>query len=148
MKRIWRHKWWVMAATLVIFLSIGAAAWAASSDDPGVCPAAGEGTADCVALAAAGTGGEGQAGSGSRLGAARSMLQGNRQRMHRLQAALLDELSEDMTPADKALYEQLMTTLDQQRAALEQARQDVRDTVEKLRELGKKYLGSNTETTG
>ena len=148
MKRIWRHKWWVIAATLVIFLSIGAAAWAASSDDPGVCPAGEAGTADCVALAAAGAGDESQAGPGSRLGAARRMLQENRQRIHRLQGALLEELREDMTAADQALYDQLMTALDQQREALEQARQDIRDTVEKLRDLGKKYLGSTTETTG
>ena len=45
-----------------------------------------------------------------------------------------------MTDEDQALYDELVATVKEQREALQQARQDLRATLQQLRQLGEKYL--------
>ncbi len=54
--------------------------------------------------------------------------------------SFLQELREKMTPADQAQFDQLMEQLKSQREALTKARQDLGETLKKLRDLVEKYL--------
>ena len=140
MKRIWRHKWWVMIVTVAVFLSVGAVAWAATDDGtagstpaasaaedevlPGFCAAVG----DVTGVAAADV---------------RERMQNMRERGERWlqrQQALMERLREQMDAADQALYDELVTTAKEQREALKEARQNLAETMKQLRELRNKYL--------
>jgi hypothetical protein len=150
MKRIWRRKWLVIAAAVAIFLTVGAVAWAAAGNGSATGAAstavATDNTAATVAPAAAGTDSSTTAGG---LGAAvRKALHERRQQIIKNREALLQSLRKDMTPADQALYDQLVAKAKEQRTALQQARQDLTQTLKQLRDLANKYRNTAGSTTG
>lgn len=145
MRRIWRHKWLLMAATMVVFLSIGAAALAATAgtdaadDEIAACTGEDCGFGEGAFLAAAGIDIEAleECGVGP---AVKKVLQEKREHWRILQAKLLQELREDMTPGDQALYDELVATAKDQREVLREAREELQETLKGLRDLAKKYL--------
>jgi hypothetical protein len=143
---LWGHKWLVTVATVTIFLSIGAVAWAATGDEPDVCAAGQVGAAVGPGLAAAGD--DGSATAGGPGAAIKKAIAEKRQQWLKKQAALMEELREDMTAADQALYDQLVATAKEQREALLEARQELTETLKQLRDLGKKYGDAGTDTAG
>ena len=54
--------------------------------------------------------------------------------------ALLDNLRDDMTPEDQAQYDELVASVQTQQAAMQEARQELADTLKELRALTDKYL--------
>lgn len=147
MKRIWRHKWLLIVATAVIFLSVGAVAWATVGNDCDKSCADCPGTATDVVFATGNDDGALAESEGPGTAVRKAFLE-KREQFRRLQARLMEELREDMTPADQALYDQLKATLKERMEALQEARESVKETLGELRELGKKYLEDATETTG
>ncbi len=143
MKSIWRKKWLVVVMAVAIFLSIGAVAWAATSDntaDPAevsTAPSAGVETLIAGLDEALGDG------SGTPAERAAAGVKAAKQRaekfLHR-QAALMNKLREDMSAADQALCDELVETFKEQREALKQARQNLAETSKQLRDLRDKYL--------
>ncbi len=153
MKSIWRKKWLVAVVAVAIFLSVGAVAWAATSSDQ---PAADETTATTAALSAgaeeliAGLAqglGDGSGTPAERLAQGAKTLKQRTEKWLKRQAALMEKLREDMSPADQALYDQLVEKLKEQREALKQARENLGETVKQLHDLRDKYLDSTTSTT-
>jgi len=142
MRSLWRQKWLVVIGALTIFLSIGAAAWAVGSDDAS--------SGSEVAAATCATCSDEVQGAGERPGEAmRQAMKERRQERLERQAALLDALRDDMSPEDQALYDQLVASAKQKREALQQAREDLADTLKELRELTDKYLDiDGTGTSG
>jgi basic membrane lipoprotein Med (substrate-binding protein (PBP1-ABC) superfamily) len=142
MKRIWSHKWLVIAGTLVIFLSIGAVAWAAGNE---TATATGDQAAAGLLLASTGDDGtQTQAGQGAAI---RQKLKEKKQAWIQRQKALMDALRDDMTPADQSAYDRLIAAAKEQRDALKEARQALNGTLKELRELTNKYLDAGTGTT-
>lgn len=139
MKRIWRHKWWVIAATLVVFLSVGAVAWATSGDGNPSCPVAHTGEAKGALLVATAQDGS-DAGDAKPGAALRQKLKEKRDNWLKRHKALLDKVRDDMTREDQAKYDELIETIKEQREALQQARKDLAATIKELRELVGSYL--------
>ncbi|OFW57511.1 MAG: hypothetical protein A2133_01930 [Actinobacteria bacterium RBG_16_64_13] len=149
MKRIWKRKWLVIVATAAVFLSLGAVAWAATGDDPATDPSA------TIVAAADTTGGaltavaEDDTATATGPGAAiKKAVREKKQQWLKRQAALMQLLRDDMTPADQALYDQLVAEAKQKREALQEARQDLNQTMKQLRDLAHKYLDAAGDTTG
>jgi ABC-type transporter Mla subunit MlaD len=140
-KRIWRHKWWVVIATVVVFLSIGAVAWAATGSDE-------SSGSTATALATDDTGpADVYAAVGSATGLSvdevKARIENLRQKGERFlqrQAALMDKLREQMSQADQELHDKLVAAAKDQREALKEARQNLAETLKQLRELRNKYL--------
>jgi ABC-type transporter Mla subunit MlaD len=137
-KRIWRHKWWVLVATMVIFLSVGAVAWAAADDGtaestpasaaedgplPGLCAAVGD-----------------PAGLAADAGECAQNMRERGERWLKRQQMLMDKLREQMDAADQALYDRLVAAAKEQREALKEARKNLAETMKQLRDLRDKYL--------
>jgi ABC-type transporter Mla subunit MlaD len=145
MGRLWRRKWLLIGATIVVFLSVGAVAWAATGGGDDTSEVTVDdcdcGVAAGLALATAGAGEE--VGPGA---AVREVMRERMQHLRGLKAKLLEELREEMTAADQALYDQLTATLKEQREALQELRQQMKETLGQLRELGKKYLPPKADT--
>ena len=144
MRRLWRRKWLLIAATVLVFLSVGAAAWAVTTGGTDGTEVSDYGVATGMLLAATGPGDESGPGPGAIL---RKAMRDKLQEVRFMKSKLLEELREEMTPADQALYDQLMATLEQQREALRKAREELKGTLEQLRDLGKKYLHPGADTT-
>ena len=148
MKRLWKHKWLVVPVALVVFLSVGAVAWATTTGGSDESDLVAENANTLVATAAVGDDeavvcpmGDGvrqgirEAGAGMRkaMAAARDKWRENR-------AEKMEALRSEMTSADQALYDGLQAQLEEKKAALQEAREDLRETADQLRELCKKYL--------
>ena len=153
MKGIWRRKWWVLPATVAIFLSVGAVAWAATGGDQASATAA----STTVTTTTATGDGSLLAGSDAAAGAdsatvqravagLREMKQRGQQWLRR-QAALMKKLRAQMSPEDQALCDQLLAKFKDQREALQQARQNLVQTAKQLRDLRNKYQPATTTTT-
>jgi hypothetical protein len=161
MRSIWKKKWFVIAAAVAIFLSVGAVAWAATGDDdPAAATTAASETTPTTAAAAddaitaesiiAGLAqglGDGSGTPADKASAAVKQIKQRAQKWAQRQAALMNKLRESMTPADQALYDQLVTKLKQQREALKEARKNLGATLKDLRDLRDKYLDATTATT-
>ncbi|MBN1630409.1 MAG: hypothetical protein JW990_11640 [Thermoleophilia bacterium] len=147
MGKMWRRKWLLIGATLAVFLSIGTVAWAVSVDEVGTVPAGSVETAASLAPAAGGPalGSEACPDGCAEL---RKNLQEKREELRKLRVRLMEELREEMTEADKAVYDGLKATIEEQREILKGAREELKETMESLRELTKKYLDAGTETDG
>lgn len=132
MKRFWEHKWLLVALALVIFLSLGAVAWAAGSGDgQAVAP-------DRAVVAAAGRPGPLQ----------REALKEKREQWIERHKALIQLVREKMTPEDQAAYDRLVKMAKDQREALKEAREALKATLEELRDLTDKYLDVGGEAAG
>jgi chromosome segregation ATPase len=141
MKSIWKHKWLVIAGSLVLFLSIGAVAWAATGDQAS--------TSGAVTLA------ESTTATTAAPGTSAPTIQELRQKLHQRiqdriqrQEALMQHLRTEMTPADQALYDQLVSSLKQEHEQIQQIQQQVKDTMSQLRDLRNKYLTTTTTAAG
>lgn len=132
MKRFWEHKWLLVALALVIFLSLGAVAWAAGSGDGQAV------AADRTVVAAAGRPGPLQ----------REALKEKREQWIERHKALIQLVREKMTPEDQAAYDRLVKTAKDQREALKEAREALKATLEELRDLTDKYLDVGGEAAG
>lgn len=144
MKRIWKHKWLVIAGSAAIFLSIAAVAWAASGNDTA--------TGGSTAVVAADSGSTvtsvaGDAGAQATVAKLKDALKQRMGQFMKRQEALLQQLRAKMSPGDQALLDQLVAKAKDQRDALRQARQNLADTLKQLRDLRNKYLDATTTTT-
>jgi hypothetical protein len=139
MRSIWRHKWVVVIGALVVFLSVGAAAWAATDEDETSRDTVLNVTDDVEAsltTAAADT----EATAEGRSAALRQRLKEKRDQWLKRQAALMEHLRDDMSAEDQEKYDELVETVKEQRAALREAREELTGTLKELRELANKYL--------
>ncbi len=144
MKMIGKRKWLLVAAALAVFLSVGTVAWTATSDDS----AAATGTDGATCLAVTATAADGSSSVAACPGSAvRKALREKGEQWLKRHAALMEKLRDDMTAEDRATYDQLVEKAEQQRLALQQAREDLADTVKQLRELVDEYLDSGSSTT-
>lgn len=144
MKRIWKYKWVVVGAALVVFLSVGTVAWAAGNDGgPATAPANAAAT-----LAATGSTNAPDGDVPGALQGRRGALRERRTQFVDRQQALLDLLRDKMSPEDQATYDRLAQQAKDQRAALEKARTDLGSTLKDLRDLTQKYIDAQKGTTG
>jgi hypothetical protein len=140
--RMWRRKWLLAAATLAVFLTVGAVAWATGAGgtqvaDPGSGAQSVAGGA-VVALAAAGQETPAAAAAvGPRAGGA--VKEKLAERIARREA-LMKLVRDKMSPEDQAAFDRLVQTAKDQRTALQQARKALNGTLKELRDLTKKYL--------
>jgi len=145
-KLVWRRRWWVLVVTVAVFLSVVAVAWAAGEEDEVAGPST---TAlsfdDCLTPgfgpALGGPAGLSDEDIDERL---KAMKERGKRWLER-QGALMDKLREQMSEADKALYDQLVAAAKEQREAVREARQKVAETLEQLRDLRHKYLEQHLE---
>jgi len=144
MKKLWQRKWLVLALTVAVFLSIGAVAWATTSGGQAgdSTPALPAGQADLTAAAAAGQEEcDGDCAETARPGSAlRKAFREKAEQWAQRHEKLMQALRDGMTPADQALYDQLVQKAKGQREALQEARNDLMQTLEQLRDLADKYL--------
>ena len=142
MQCIWRRKWLLIALTAAVFLSVGAVAWAAGTG------ATGTATAESDQSLAAGGDQELLTAAG-RVGPTwREAFKERRERWLERRQALMQLVREQMTPEDQAAYDRLMQTAKDQRAALKEAREALRGTLQELRELADKYLDVESAAGG
>ena len=147
MRRLWKQKWLVVLGALTMFLSIGAAAWAISDD--GSAAGNGPGTAECTGVECSDCtqAGPQQQGEGPGAELRERLKERREQRLERYKA-LVESLRDDMTPADQALYDQLVQEAKDKQEALREAREDLADTLKELRTLTDKYLDLGGEAGG
>lgn len=137
MRTIWKQKWLVVIGAVTIFLSMGAVAWAATGSQPATAGVSlSTATSDGTAL--------GQGPGAERRQAAKERRE---QRLERRQQ-LMQLLRGEMTPADQAAYDQLVAAVQEKRDALQEAREDLADTLKQMRELTNKYLDAGGAGSG
>lgn len=146
MKRLWRRKWLVIPVALIIFLSVGAVAWATTggdaADEVGSI-AAGKATLITSASAGDETGAKVRESVREAAAGLRKAMQAAREHWREKRAdrvAKMEALREEMTPEDEALYDALLDKLEGQRAELKELKEDIKETLDGLRELHRKYL--------
>jgi ABC-type transporter Mla subunit MlaD len=137
-KRIWKRKWLVLIATLAIFLSVGAVAWAAT--EGGTTTETAVATGDRTGVVAAAVCEEDCDQIGRPGPALRKAMRDKAEQWAGRHTKLMEALRGDMSPDDQALYDRLVQTAEQQREALQEARSDLMDTLKQLRDLADKYL--------
>ena len=144
MRRIWRHKLLVIAGSAIIFVSIGTVAWATTSGQTATGGATTVAAADTTAST---LGSNSTATLRGQIAQAKQALKQKRDQFLKQQEALMQHLRADMTPADQALYDQLVATAKQQRDAVRQACDKLKSTLKQLRDLRNKYLDATTSST-
>ncbi|OPZ79851.1 MAG: hypothetical protein BWY79_00182 [Actinobacteria bacterium ADurb.Bin444] len=77
----------------------------------------------------------------------KAALQERRQEREARMQVFLDELRAKMSPEDQAIFDGLRNTAQQQRAAVETAREQLHDTMGRLRALIDKYRGESSSAT-
>lgn len=143
MGRIWRRKWLLIGITAAVFLSLGTVAWAVSVDEVGTASADPVETPASAAMAAGGRAEVPQAFRDA-CGELRDDLQDRRAELRKTRARLMEELRDEMTEADKAVYDGLKASIEEQQQIMKEARGELREALESLRELAKKYLDVET----
>ena len=138
LRSVWKRKWLLLVLALVVFLSVGAVAWAAGSNDDQAETGDQQIAATAKVFAAAGKPGP----------LSRDALKEERQNWAERRKAMLQLVREKMTAEDQALYDQLAETAEQQREALREAREALKSTLEELRDLTDKYLDVGAVPTG
>jgi parvulin-like peptidyl-prolyl isomerase len=143
MKRLWMHKWLVVIGAAVIFLSVGAAAFAATYG--GTVSSGSDSAATMVAQNAAGPGAGAALAQRSAVERKQAMRERVAERLER-QKARLERLRDDMSAADQNKLDELVERIEDQQAELKKARQELAATLKQLRELVKKYLPASDST--
>lgn len=148
MRKIWRRKWLVLVMTVAVFLSVGAVALATTNgsqaDESTGTPVTG-GTGAAVGTAAGQEECIGACGVGGRPGPGlRQAFRERAERWGERHQQVMEKLREDMTPADQALYDRLVQQAKEQREALQDARDNLMETLRQLRDLADKYLDSES----
>jgi hypothetical protein len=148
-KQLGEHKWVAIIAIIAILLSVGAIAWAAvawaeGKDCPGrdrIGPTfpqrdnVGQRLQDAAPNMGA------MAGDKDRGAVAGNLREQGIQRV----VALLDRVRDDMTVEDQAQYDALVETFKDQRAEVQEATQELADTLKELRALLAKYVGPESD---
>lgn len=151
MKRLWKQKWLVLAATVAIFLSVGAVAWAATDlygvvdpdttvgETAGDTDAQGPGTGVREALRNA----RAEIKKAVREAGAEVRQAVKEAREHWLErrGEKTEALRGEMTAEDQALYDELIQKIEDERATVQKARERLKTTLGELRELLEKYRG-------
>jgi hypothetical protein len=130
LRSLWKRKWLLMVLALAVFLSVGAAAWAAGTGDDQT-PTGDQQIADTAKVFVA-------AGKPGPL--TQDAFKQKRELRVERRKAMLQLVREKMTAEDQALYDQLVKTAEEQREALREAREAVKSTLKELRDLTDKYL--------
>lgn len=154
MERWLRHRWAIGGAALLLVLLLGAVSWAQTGSSGTTTPT----TVPSVDGRGAGPGwgmmgdrdrgmmGGGDRGMMGRPGGPGGNEEGGQYRQERLDA-VMDLVREKMSDADRAQYDKLLEQQKSQREALQQAREDLRGTMDQVRTLVDKYLGVDRPTT-
>jgi len=148
MKRQKILRWSAALAALAVLLSLGAVACGSSEGEQVVAPAQ-----ERVAQKRPAEGAECRsAGNQGPLAERRDALREKREALQEKkgvvlerQKALLENLRDDMSEEDQAAYDELMATIGEQKSALEEARQELADTLKELKALAAKYLDMGDE---
>lgn len=147
-----RRRWLVPTAALLISLTIGATAWAAT--DSGSTDSTGSSGTSSVTAPEPGRGdflfggghpggmrgGPGDFGGIELTDEQKQELEARRQEREARHEAMLDEIRAKMSADDQATFDQLRATAEQQRDTLEQAREALRDTTDQMRDLMGPYI--------
>ncbi len=138
MNGLWERKWLVPLAAVVVFLAVGAGAWAATSesvspDSTAVTDEEGQHLGATLAPVAR----DRIARPGAEI---RGDLQEKRAEWRERHIKLMEALRDDMSPEDQARYDQLVEEAKQQREVLQNARDDLLETMKQLHELTDTYL--------
>ena len=149
MKQLGEHKWVAIIAIIAILLSVGAIAWAAvawteakdrpHSDRIGQMLSQRDNVGSRLQDVAPPAGAMG--GGKNRGGVTEELREQGIQRV----VALLDHVRDDMTVEDQAQYDVLVETLRDQRTEVQEATQELADTLKELRALLAKYLGPESD---
>jgi vacuolar-type H+-ATPase subunit I/STV1 len=140
MKSIWGHKWVVVIGALVVLLSVGAIAWAATSEHETSWDTALDVTDDAEASFMTVTDTGTQAGTDGQGAGLRQRIKEKRDQWLKRQVALMEHLRDDMSAEDRGKYDELVEEIKEKRATLQEAREDLADTLKELRELTNEYL--------
>ncbi|MFH0915822.1 MAG: hypothetical protein V1912_05175 [bacterium] len=153
MRRLLKRKWLIPVAALILTLTISAVAWAATGANPTdstTSPSAN--TPSTTVAAAPQPSGEndlrGPCGRGDRFGQRAPLTEEQKQALQKEQQdrqakrdAALKLIRDKMSAADQAAFDQLQATATEQRAALQQAQQNLKTTTDQLRALVQEYGG-------
>jgi hypothetical protein len=161
MRKLLKRKWLIPIAALILTLTIGAAAWAATG--PGSTDSTTAPSSNTPSTTAPSTtqpsGPEGFGGPcrgrGDRLGTRAPLTDEQKQALQQEQQARKAErdaalklIRDKMSASDQATFDQLQATAAEQRTALQQAEQNLRATSDQLRALVQKYGGIGATTPG
>jgi hypothetical protein len=145
-RRVFRRKWVVPVAALVLTLSIGSIAFATSESTGAGSPVSATVSTPTTATASAATAAA-AAGpvDGGTVGSTGSSLSSDQSEAQQAKEnAILDLIREKMTSTDQATFDRLRAVAVEQQAALQQAQADLNDTKAKITTLIDKYLGVPT----
>jgi hypothetical protein len=143
MKKLGSHKWLVAVGTVIVVVSLGAVACDASGNDQA---AANQIGASGNTMQAPG-GNVGMSNKGAVMADRRQAMKERREARAERHQALVESVRDKMSASDQALFDQLSASVEQQRAAAQQARQKLADTLKELRTLVDKYLDMNETGT-
>ena len=152
MRKLFRHKWVIGVAAMILTLAIGAGAWAATgvgSGGNGTGTAIGDCTGDCAGAGGLGTAVRAAMRGGGIMDKVRELpafeelkdrLQERRGDATKYRGAILDLVREKMSAEDLATLDALLETAEQQREEIKKAHEELRSTMEQIRDLVKEYL--------
>ncbi len=135
MRRLWKHKWLVVVSAVVLVLALGTVAWATTG---------GQGTP--TAASATVTTATGSTGTTAVQGQHPLLRERIKLRVEKIKArdqALVEQARAKMTPTEQATLDQLIAKAKDQQTALQQARQNLGQTLKDIRGLVGKYLPAN-----
>jgi flagellar motility protein MotE (MotC chaperone) len=144
MRSIWKRKWVVVPMAVAIVLAIGAVgavALAGPGDQDGTTSSQASAQLQTATTSAPSPGATLQR---KALKEQRKALQ--QQRLERSKQRWTQTRAK-MTPADQATYDRLTQAAKDQQAALQKARQDLKDTLKQMRDLVQKYRPQSTTST-
>ena len=145
MRSIWKRKWIIAPIAVVIILAIGAVgavALAAPGDENP--PASAQLTATTAIQSTAGAQ---STTDPQQRQALREQRKAKAQERLARQKARWAQARAKMTPEDQAAFDKLLPTIADQRAALQQAREDLKGTLKQMRDLVRKYKPQTTPST-
>ncbi len=132
MRRLWKHKWLVAVSAVLLVMALGTVAWAATGSASDPTPAGA--TVTTATASTATTAAQGQ----------HPLLRERiKQRLEKITArdqAIVKAARAKMTPADQATLDQLIAKAKDQQTALQQARQNLNQTLKDIRGLVGKYV--------
>ena len=141
MKKLGTHKWLIVVGALAVVLSLAAVACGSADDDvagarqgmrPGVDIQGARGNVPAAQMPRV----QGRQGMMDR----QDVREDRREAQAERREALVDEARDKMSPEDQKTFDQLKATIEGQRTAMQEARQDLADTLKELRALVDKYL--------
>jgi hypothetical protein len=144
MKKLRSLKWLIVAGALTMVVGLGVAACDSSDGDQG---AARENGTSVSQQQAGANMGNGRMMAQRPAGQGQQAMQDRREARAERQRALADNVRDEMSTEDQALYDQLTAALKQQRTAAQEARQKLAGTLKELRALVDKYLELNAPGT-